>query len=90
MPTVAFTENIQRHIACPTVSVEGATVFEAMESVFRENPNARGYVLDDRGAIRKHMVIFVDGAGVRDRAGLSDPVSPESEIYVMQALSGGQ
>lgn len=89
MPTVAFTENIQRHVACPTVKVDGTTVFEALESVFRDNPNARGYVLDDRGAVRKHMVIFIDGEGVKDREGLSDPVNPDSEIYVMQALSGG-
>jgi len=89
MPTVAFTENIQRHIACPTVQVEGATVYEAMRSVFEANPLARGYLLDDRGAVRKHMVIFVDGEGVKDRDRLSDPVSTDSEIYVMQALSGG-
>lgn len=89
MPTVAFTENIQRHIACPTVKVEGSTVAEALENVFLENPKVRGYILDDRGAVRKHMVIFVDGDGLKDRDSLSDSVRPDSEIYVMQALSGG-
>ena len=58
MPTVVFTENIQRHISCPTVSIEGTRVFEALESAFRENPNVRGYVQDDRGAIWKHVVIL--------------------------------
>jgi len=89
MPTVAFTENIQRHVNCPTVQVEGNTVLEALEAVFRDNPRVRGYILDDRGAVRRHMVIFVDGDGLRDRNKLSDSVKPDSEIYVMQALSGG-
>jgi molybdopterin synthase sulfur carrier subunit len=57
--------------------------------VFREQPRARTYVLDDQGALRRHMTIFVDGAQLVDRAGLSDPVGPSSEVHVMQALSGG-
>jgi len=35
------------------------------------------------------MVIFVDGKTIVDRVHLSDAISPHSEIYVMQALSGG-
>jgi sulfur-carrier protein len=34
-------------------------------------------------------VVFVDGQRVRDREGLSDPVHDLSEVYVMQALTGG-
>ena len=89
MPTVTFTENIQRHVNCPTVQVDGNTVLEALEAVFTDNPRVRGYILDDRGVVRRHMVIFVDGEGLRDRNTLSDTVKPDSEIYVMQALSGG-
>ena len=54
-----------------------------------EHPTARGYVLDDVGAVRKHVAVFVDGARVRDRERLTDPVGPESEIHVLQALTGG-
>ncbi len=46
--------------------------------------------MDERGALRKHMVIFVDGDKVMDRENLSDEVKPDSEIYIFQALSGGQ
>lgn len=62
---------------------------EALERVFRENPRARGYVLDEQGALRKHMAVFIDGETVQDRIGLSDGVGADSQIYVMQALSGG-
>jgi hypothetical protein len=39
--------------------------------------------------VRRHVVVFVDGSAIQDRVGLSDAVRPDSEIYVMQALSGG-
>jgi sulfur-carrier protein len=89
MVTVTFTPNIQRHVSCPPTETAGGTVREVLESVFRGNPRARGYVLDEQGAVRPHMVVFVDGRQIRDRQGLSDPVPSDAEIYVAQALSGG-
>lgn len=89
MATVAFTPNLRRHVPCPTVEVAGATVREVLEGVFADNPRLRGYVVDEQGALRKHMAVFVDGNQLVDRVGQSDPVGPSSEIYVMQALSGG-
>jgi hypothetical protein len=89
VPTVVFTPNLKRHVDCPTESVDGVTVRAVLDAVFAANPRLRGYVLDDQGALRKHMSVFVDGQQIADRAQLSDAVRPASEIYVMQALSGG-
>ena len=89
MPRVVFTGNLQRHVACPPCVVAGATVREVMDAVFAERPQARGYVLDEHGALRHHMVIFVNGEAVADRRHLSDAVADDSELFVMQALSGG-
>lgn len=89
MPRVTFTENIQRHLRCPPTRTGGGTVGEALTDFFRKHPQARGYVLDDQGAVRKHVVIFVNGLQIQDRRGLGDAVGPNTEIYVMQALSGG-
>ena len=89
MGHVNFTKNIQRHVTCPSVEVPGRTVSEVLSNVFRENPQARSYVVDELGALRKHMVIFVDGEKVMDRVNLSDQVKPNSEIHIFQALSGG-
>jgi molybdopterin synthase sulfur carrier subunit len=89
VPTVHFTTNLQRHVACPSVAVEGATVVECLDRVFADNPRARGYVLDEHGAVRRHMNVFLDGEMIRDRERLTDAVMPASEIWVMQALSGG-
>jgi hypothetical protein len=87
--TVTFTPNLERHVECPTTSADGATVREVLDRVFADNPRLRGYVVDEQGALRYHMLVFVDGQQISDRERLSDPVRPTSELYVMQALSGG-
>lgn len=89
MPRVVFTQSLKRHIDCPETVVEGKTVREALDSVFADRQQLRGYVLDDQSSLRQHMVIFVDGKPVKDRRELSDPVESATEIFVMQALSGG-
>ena len=89
MARVVFTSNLQQHLACPPADAAGRTVREVLDAVFRENPRARSYVLDDQGAVRKHMVVFVNGKAIADRTELSDEVPERAEVYVMQALSGG-
>jgi sulfur-carrier protein len=89
MPRVVFTPNLQRHVECPPTVVDAQTVAGALDRVFAVFPRLRGYVVDERGALRKHMTVFVDGNQITDRAKLTDAVQSNSEIYVMQALSGG-
>ena len=89
MARVVFTQNLQRHVACPPAEATGATVRAVLDAVFAANPRARDYVLDEHGKLRKHMSIYLNGQAIADRAGLSDAVSDSCEIYVMQALSGG-
>lgn len=89
MPTVNFTANLKRHVKCPPKSVAGVTVAEALEAVFVDNPKLRGYILEDDGSVRKHVTIYLDNEPIVDRVALSDTVKPNSEIYIMQALSGG-
>lgn len=89
MPRISFTRNLQRHVACPPCTVGGATVKESLEAAFALYPKLQGYVLDEHGALRFHMAVFVDGDPISDRRALSDPVPAASEIFVIQALSGG-
>ena len=46
-------------------------------------------VLDDQGAVRKHVAIFVNSQLIRDRQTLTDPIGEDDDIFVAQALSGG-
>jgi hypothetical protein len=89
MPRVVFTTVLARHVDCPAEAVDGPTVRAALDAYFARHPAVRSYVLDEQGGLRQHVVVFVDGAQVRDRSALREAVAPTAEIYVMQALSGG-
>ena len=89
MVRIAFTPNLQRHIACPPMQAEGDTVRAVLDRAFADRPDLRAYILDEHGRLRKHMNLFVDGRAIADRNGLGDAVGPGSEILVFQALSGG-
>ena len=89
MARVTFTTNLRRHVDCPIVEAEGRTVREVLDIVFASNDRLRSYVLDDQAALRKHITILVDGQRLRDLEKLSDTVTPTTQIYILQALSGG-
>lgn len=87
--TVRFTPSLLRLVACETLQARGATVREVLDDAFRRDPRARDYVLDEQGALRRHVTVFVDGELIADRASLGDPVRDGADIWIMQALSGG-
>jgi sulfur-carrier protein len=66
--------------------VSGSTLSQALESLFTLEPGLRVHILDEDGAIRPHVLIFVDGV----RGSLQDGVGDESKIQVLQAVSGGR
>jgi sulfur carrier protein ThiS len=86
---IEFAKAFRRHVDCPAARVEGSTVRDVLDAYFVRYPSVRSYVLDDVGAVRKHVAVFVDGDLIADRSGLSDPVTPTSKLHVFQALSGG-
>ncbi|MDC6293778.1 MoaD/ThiS family protein [Ralstonia pseudosolanacearum] len=89
MAHIFFAASIQRHIATPEREVDARTLGEALGAVFAAQPRLRGYILDDQGALRKHLAAFVDSQPVRDRQHLSDALGENSRVYVIQALTGG-
>jgi molybdopterin synthase sulfur carrier subunit len=88
MAQVHFTTHL-RHVA-PSDAVEaaGASVAAALSAVFERYPALRGYVLDDQDRLRLHIAVFVDGVHIRKDI-LDHPLRADSELYVLQALSGG-
>ena len=89
MATISFTANLRRHLPVPDFEVGGATVAEAFEAVFALHPQLRSYLVDEQRRLRQHVNVFVNGAMVKDRLSLSDPLAAGDRVWVMQALSGG-
>lgn len=89
MAHLFFAASIQRHVEMPERDVDAHTVGEAFDTIFSEQPRLRGYIVDDQGALRKHLSVFIDGQPIRDRQRLSDALGATSRVYVVQALTGG-
>ena len=68
MPTVTFAPALTRHVACPPQDVDAATLRAALDAAFAAAPALRGYVLDEQGAVRKHVAVFVNGDMIASRS----------------------
>jgi len=89
MPRIEFTPQLRRFTDTPVVDTDARSVRDGLEASFAINPRLRGYVLDDQGHLRANVVVFVDGRRIADRRSLNDPLRPDSQVYVLQALAGG-
>ena len=89
MAYVHFTSWLREVVPNGPLTAGGDTVGAALDGVFTELPHVRGYVLDERGQLRKHVCIFADGKRLPRDAALSHGIRPDSTLYIMQALSGG-
>lgn len=89
MARLEFASSIQRYAPIEALEVSAATIKEALEQAFVAQPALRSYVLDDQGAVRKHVTIFVNDETIADRDELNDPIADNDLVYVIQALSGG-
>ncbi len=73
------------------VRVDGSagSLVEALALLWRECPAVRDRVLTERGEVRPHINIFIDGENSRYSGGLSTPVRDGAEIMLLPAISGG-
>ena len=90
VPTVKFTYSLKRFFPeLKDMKAQGSGLQEIFTEIENSYPGLRSYVLDETGGLRRHVNIFIDGKMINDRNKLSDTFSSNSEIYIIQALSGG-
>ncbi|THU39617.1 MoaD/ThiS family protein [Niastella caeni] len=90
MVIVKFTYALKRFFPKLTdTTAAGKTLRAVLDELEAHYPGVTRYVLDDQGRLRQHVNIFIDGSMIKDRTTLTDPFRENSEIYIMQALSGG-
>ena len=71
------------------VEGEAGSVEDALALLWKSCPGVRDRVLTERGEVRPHVNIFVDGESIRFAAGLATRVHAKSEIVILPAVSGG-
>jgi hypothetical protein len=90
MPTVRVAQHLAHQFPIPRKCVaKGRTVAEVIADLERQYPGVSRYLLEDHAALRQHVNVFIGEKPVADRNGLSDPVSEDVDLFIMQALSGG-
>lgn len=71
------------------VSGSPATVSEALTALWKEYPGLRDRIVDEQGAVRQHINIFVGDEAIRFADGLSTKVPADVEVLIVPAVSGG-
>jgi molybdopterin synthase sulfur carrier subunit len=65
--------------------LEGATVVKLLRALELRHPGMGGWILDERGLIRRHINVFVNG----ERGGEATAVRSEDRVEVVPAITGG-
>lgn len=94
MAQVRWTRHLERFFPdlaqqAPSLSMEAASAGAVVQQLEQRFAGIAAYLVDERGELRRHVNIFIDGELVKDRRGLTDSVKPDSQVVIMQALSGG-
>ncbi len=90
MAHVKFTPNLQRFFPdLRDCHIDAATVADIIPAVDQRWRGLADYIVDEQGALRKHVNIFVGDELLRDKRTLSDRLSADTRIFIVQALSGG-
>lgn len=90
MARIKFTSNLNRFFpSLGTLDLKANDVRSIIEQLDEHHEGLSSYLVDERGALRKHVHIYINEQLIEDRQHLSDQVTEESQIYIMQAISGG-
>jgi sulfur-carrier protein len=86
MPRVILTGSIRQHVGgLGAVDVVGDTVRAVVAELEATYPPLRGWVVDERGILRRHVKLFLHGSAV----GLDATLRHEDELHIVAAISGG-
>lgn len=92
MPTIEMTSHLHRffpQLKNRTLRAPPGSVAEVLHALNDLAPGFTDYVLDERGAVRRHVKLCINDTLVIDRKTLSDQVRDEDTVFIFQALSGG-
>lgn len=92
MPSVEMTSHLYRFFPAlehREIRVKAGSVADVLREMDKIAPGFSDYILDERGALRRHVNIAINKAMVIDRKTLSDYADEDASVYIFQALSGG-
>ncbi|MGH2942995.1 MAG: ubiquitin-like small modifier protein 1 [Solirubrobacteraceae bacterium] len=85
MGIVRLRGQLEKLAGAAELDVDGATVSELLQELEREHSALEGWILDERGVLRRHINVFVNG----EPAEQDTEVAAEDKIEILPAISGG-
>lgn len=92
MPNVEMTQHLYRffpQLKDRVITVPAGSVAETLIAINEIAPGFTDYVLDEHGALRRHVNISINNTVVIDKTKLSDRIPDDGTLYIFQSLSGG-
>lgn len=92
MPTVEMTSHLYRffpQLENRTLRVPAGSVSEVLLAINEQAPGFTDYIMDEHGALRRHVKLCINDTIVIDRKTLADRVEDEDTLFIFQALTGG-
>jgi hypothetical protein len=71
------------------ITVPTGSVSEVLLAINEIAPGFTDYVLDEHGALRRHVNLSINNSILVDKIKLSDRIPDDGTVYIFQSLSGG-
>lgn len=92
MPDIQMTPHLYRffpQLKNRTITAPPGSVAEVLHSVNDLAPGFSDYIVDERGALRRHVILSINNTVVIDRKNLTDRLQEDDTLFIFQALTGG-
>ncbi len=92
MPSIEMTQHLHRffpQLKDRVINLPAGSVAEVIEAINKLAPGFTDYVLDEHGALRRHVNLSINNTILIDKIKLSDRVPEDATVYIFQSLSGG-
>ncbi len=92
MPSVEMTQHLYRffpQLKGKAITVPAGSVADMLLAINEIAPGFTDYVLDERGALRRHVNLCINNTAIIDKTKLTDRIPEDGTVYIFQALSGG-
>lgn len=72
-----------------TLTASAATVSGLLDDLEGRYPRLRLKLRDETGALRRFVRVFVNGATIDPRQGLTRSLAPDDEVDILHSIQGG-
>lgn len=85
MANVRLRGQLEKLAGSSQLTIAGGTVTDLLTSLEEEHSGLEGWILDERGVLRRHINVFVNG----EPAEPDTAVAEKDKVEILPAISGG-